>query len=243
MQRLNDIKNFSAILSKSKLGKFGVGVYNALVENFPRTYYTGGTVRDFLLRKKIEDIDIATSGKPDEVVRVLNKYFIECNQGYKNLGVIIATENSNTAAIATFRKDLPSKTRYPEIKFAKSERVDSKRRDFTINSLYFSPKARQIFDFHGGLEDLRKKKIRFIGQAEKRIKEDPLRILRAMRFGLSLNFQLDQNAKKIIKKHFILVDQLSQNKINNEINKLKNLLPKRIIKNVINNPKLLDKYF
>ncbi|MEK7617769.1 MAG: hypothetical protein AAB410_01355 [Patescibacteria group bacterium] len=232
-----------AFQPKSGLEKFGFFIYERLVENFPRTYFVGGTVRDFLLGNKITDIDIATSATPSQSAEILKKYFIECNLGYQAMGVVIATGKPYAATVATFRKDLKSVSRYPKIKFVKSPKEDSIRRDFTINSLYFSPKTNKIFDFHGGLADLKKKRIKFIGQAEKRIKEDPLRILRAMRFALNLNFQLDPRAKKIIKKSFALTKQLTNNKIKNEMNKLKNLPLKKIVNSIISNPKLLDRYF
>lgn len=200
-------------------------------------------MRDFLLRKKIKDIDIATSATPREVVETLKKYFIGYNLGFQTMGVVIPTSGPYSATVATFRKDLKASTRYPKIKFVKTAKLDAQRRDFTINSLYFSQKNGKILNFFSGVEDLEKKQIKFIGKPEKRIKEDPLRIIRALRFALQLNFQLEKSAKLAIKNHFSLVKQLTKSKMEKEIQKLKKQSHRDIIKNILDNPKLLDKYF
>ena len=228
---------------KTKLEKFALKVYFSLVENFSRTYLVGGTVRDLLLDKKIQDIDIATSAKPNEVANCLKKFFIDTNLGYIQYGVILAVEGKMSIAIASFRKDLPSFSRYPKIKFVDSAKVDSFRRDFTVNSLYFSPKTKKIIDYHSGLKDLKNKKLRFIGKAKKRIQEDPLRIIRALRFCLSLSFKLEKNTKKSIRDNFFLVENLSESRIKTEIQKLQNIKQRQILENALSKRELLDKYF
>lgn len=228
---------------KTDSEKFGLRVYNALVDNFPRTHFVGGTVRDFLLGKKVQDIDIATSARPQKIVETLKKYFIETNQGFQNMGVIIAADSSHTATIATFRKDLPAKNRYPKIQFVPTAREDAKRRDFTINSLYLSPKTGKIFDYFGGLKDLKNKKIRFIGNPEARIKQDPLRIIRALRLALVFDFRLEKSTKTAIKKHFSLVKQLTKSRTQKEIKKMQNSIHRNILKKNLDDPKNLDKYF
>lgn len=228
---------------KTELENFGLKVYYALVENFSRTYFVGGTVRDFLLGKKINDIDLATEAAPNNAAETLKQYFISVNLGYLNMGVIIATDGTHSATVATFRKDLKSTNRYPKIKFVETPKEDAQRRDFTINSLYFSPKTNKILDFYNGLGDLKKKRIKFTGTADKKIKEDPLRVIRALRFALQLNFRLDAASKNAIKKYFPLVKQLTRSKTIKEIEKLQSLSHRKIIKNILDSPKLLDKYF
>ena len=231
-------------IPKSQLERFGSNVYNTLVENFPRTFLVGGTVRDFLLAKKINDIDIATSAKPVEICDALKKHFINFNTGFVNMGVVVATEKHFTAAIATFRKDIKTHSRYPKISFVKTPKMDAARRDFTINSLYFSPKTGKILDFYQGLKDLKVKKIKFIGKPEKKIAEDPLRIVRALRFALQMNFKLEATTRKAIKNNFALVETLTKSKIEKEIAKLKNSSHKKIMRQTLLNPKkYLDKYF
>ncbi len=232
-----------SFIPKTNSEKFALKIYFSLVENFSRTYLVGGTVRDLLLGKKINDIDIATQAQPNEVVECLKKHFIDFNIGFIRHGVVIASQGGLTAAIATFRKDLRSSSRYPEIKYVKSAKEDSQRRDFTVNSFYFSPKSQKILDFHNGLNDLKNKNLRFIGKAEKRIKEDPLRIIRALRFCLLLSFTLEKNAKKAIQNNFNLVNTLTKNKIRSELEKLPHKPLRKILEIVLSKPELLDKRF
>ncbi len=232
-----------AFIPKTDSEKFALKVYFSLVENFSRTYLVGGTVRDLLLGKKITDIDIATQARPNEVVECLKKHFIDFNIGFIRHGVVIASQRGLTAAIATFRKDLRSSSRYPKIKYVKSAKEDSQRLDFTINSFYFSPKNQKILDFHNGFKDLKNKSLRFIGKSEKRIKEDPLRIIRALRFCLLLSFTLEKNTKKAIQNNFNLVNTLTKNKIRSELEKLTDKSLRKILETVLRKPELLDKRF
>lgn len=228
---------------KTELEKFGLKVYALLVDNFPRTFFVGGMVRDLLLRRKITDIDIATIAKARQAAEILKNYFIDFNLGYQNLGVALAAQKRMAVAITTFRKDLPGLGRYPKIKFLKTAKEDSQRRDFTINALYLSPKTGKILDFHKGLEDLKKKRIKFIGSAEKRIKQDPLRIIRALRFALILDFAIEKQSYKAIKNNWGLLANLTQARTGKEINKIKNKTQRKILETVVGSPKTLDKYF
>ena len=227
----------------SDLEKFGVQVYSALVENFPQTFFVGGMVRDLLLKRKITDIDIATEAKPEQMVEELSLAKIAWVDANKKFGSIMAKQGSLQVEITTFRKDLKSQNRYPKVSFLKSPKPDSLRRDFTINSLYLNPKTKAILDFQNGLKDLKLRRIKFIGRPSVKITEDPLRILRALRFALVLNFNLEKNAKQAIKNKFYLVKRLTKTKIEKEINKIKTAHEKNILEKVINSPKLLDKYF
>lgn len=173
---------------KSPLKKFGEKIYFLLVDNFPQSFYVGGMVRDILLSKRVTDIDIATEAKPQSVVELLSADGISADVRYKNFGVIIAKQGSLKVEIATFRKDLPSQSRYPKIAFATSPKTDSQRRDFTINALYLSQKMSKVLDFYNGIADVKARRLKFIGNPQKRIKEDPLRIVRALRFSLIFKF-------------------------------------------------------
>jgi len=228
---------------ESNLEKFGEKVYSALVENFSQTFFVGGMVRDLLLQRSISDIDIATEAKPEQIIKILSSLGIIVVDENKRYGSITAKQGNLEAEITTFRKDLKSEDRYPEVKFVNNAREDSKRRDFSINSLYLSLKTNTILDFNKGLVDVKKRLIKFIGQPGKRIQQDPLRIIRALRLALILNFKLENNTKVAIKNNFLLINNLTKSKIKKEINKIKLPKQKNIIKKVINSPKLLDKYF
>lgn len=195
-------------------------VYEILVENFSQSFFVGGTVRDMLLRKKLTDFDLATSAKPYQVTALLKKHGIRTDEQHKRYGIIIAKLRGLDIEIATLRKDIATNTRYPEVTFISSPKVDSKRRDFSMNSLYFKPKNNIVYDYNKGLGDIKKKLIKFIGNPTKRITEDPLRIVRAYRFMLQLNFKLDAKTATALSKNIYLLQQLSDSRIRTEINKL-----------------------
>jgi tRNA nucleotidyltransferase (CCA-adding enzyme) len=228
---------------KSELEKFGVKVYSALVENFPQTFFVGGMVRDTLLKIAVRDIDLATDAEPQKVAAALSSRGIEYDTEFQKLGIIIVPWKDVRLSITTFRKDSYSDSRYPQVTFIKSARQDSQRRDFTINSLYLSLKTNTILDFNRGLKDLKLKQIKFIGDPKRRIKEDPLRIVRALRFALVLNFKLENKTKHAINKSFNLIKQPTKTKLEKEIKKIGNAKKENILKKVINSPNLLDKYF
>ena len=228
---------------RTNLEKFGFKVYSALVENFSQTFFVGGMMRDWLLGKKITDIDIATEALPEQTTAALKEAGIKYDETNRKFGSIVAKQGALSVEITTLRKDLKASNRYTKVAFITSPQVDSKRRDFTINSLYFSPKSQKILDFQGGLQDLQKKQIRFIGQADERIKQDSLRVLRALRFVLVLNFKLEKKTKQSIKNNFATIDSLTKTKINKEIKKITNPRQRKILTEVINNPKSIDKYF
>jgi len=225
----------------SQLEDFGVKIYKLLVDNFPQTFYVGGMVRDLLLGKKVTDIDIATQTTPPEIIKLLTDNNIACDGAYSRFGVVVAKKAGYKIEIATFRKDLPGKSRYPKISFVITPKQDSARRDFTVNALYLSPKNNSILDFHQGLKDLKLKKIKFIGNPEKRIKEDPLRIIRALRFAKTLNFKLEDKTKNAIEKNYFSIKTLTKTRIKNELDKVRNQKYKKTISDAVNKQILLDK--
>jgi tRNA nucleotidyltransferase (CCA-adding enzyme) len=222
---------------------FAEKIYTLLVENFPHTYLVGGYVRDFLLGKKSSDIDICTTAKPEDIEKVLTNNHIPHNKQHINFGIISIKKSKLTITISTFRKETYTHSRYPTIQYINDLKQDATRRDFTINSLYFSLNSGKILDFFKGQSDLKNQLIRFIGQPKKKIIEDPLRILRAFRFCLHLNFKLEKKTKFAIKKNLNLLNTLSKKIILKEIKKLKTAKHKKILKNIIFNKKMLDKYF
>ena len=223
-------------IPKTNLEKFGFKIYFLLVENFPQTFFVGGTVRDILLGRKVTDIDIATSAIPEKVAKLLSANGIQTNLSHKNFGIVVAKKGSLTTEVATFRKDIYLNNRYPKVSFIKSAKTDSNRRDFTINFLYFSPKHEKILDFHKGLLDLNRKTLRFINSPNKSIKEDPLRIIRAVRFAEDLNLKIEPSSKKAIIQNFEELKKISYARIKTEIEKAKNKKTKKRLQ------KLLDKH-
>lgn len=228
---------------KSQAEKFGKVIYNLLVENFPQTYFVGGLVRDLLLKKNVNDIDIATSATPQQVRSLLQKHKINYSDAYRRFGVIYACQDNLTVEIASLRTENYQSTRYPKINLTKSAKTDSLRRDFTINAFYLKEKTGQILDFHQGARDLKQKLIRIIGDPDVKFRQDPLRIIRALRFAVDLKFKIEEHTFEAIYKNFKLINNLTESKIKTELSKIKNQKGKEKILKVLKNRALLDKYF
>lgn len=185
-------------------------------------YLVGGTVRDFLLHNSLNDMDIATDATPDDMDKFIKQY-ISLDK-YRNLGSIVIKYEGIKFDITTFRKEKAYKDyRHPKkICFIKSIKKDSNRRDFSVNAMYLDDKFK-LYDFHNGKEDLDNKILKMVGNPIKRIKEDPLRILRAIRFSLMYSLVLDKKLKHAIIKKRNLLDNLSKDKIKQELNKIKDV--------------------
>ncbi len=153
----------------------------------------GGSVRDGLLGVSPKDFDVATDATPDEVELLFEK---TVSVG-KVFGVIVVPfEDGGTIEVATFRKDgAYSDGRRPETVEFSDREEDAKRRDFTVNALFFDPVKKIIFDYVGGLDDLRDKTLRVVGDPEKRFQEDRLRLLRAVRFSGQLDFEISNDTE------------------------------------------------
>lgn len=185
------------------------------------TYFVGGAVRDMLLQKKeVTEVDLATSATPPQIKELLKELKLPIYTIGEEFGTIGAILETGNIEITTFRTEgkyrdsrRPSKVSYQEF-----PEVDAERRDFTINAMYFNPVTHKLLDFFGGQKDLKSKKVKFVGKAEKRIKEDPLRLLRAVRFATNLNFVLSDI--KVIKKYSHLIKKISAERIKNELDKI-----------------------
>lgn len=199
-----------------------------------KAYIVGGAVRDYLLNKKINDIDLVTNALISDLKSLFDGDF-----SFEKLGFCKIVVNNKYYDISTLRKEIYlNNFRHPEkIIFIDSLEEDSQRRDFTINSLYMDND--KIYDFHNGIKDLNDKIIRMIGNIDQRIKEDPLRMLRAIRFKLQLNFTIEKELDNYIKTHLYLLKEISRYQINKEIDKMKNISKEEFV-NVCNEYKLND---
>lgn len=195
-------------------------VSNIFEEHGYKIYAVGGTVRDFLLEREIYDYDFVTDATPKEMKLFLDNY----NDVFAKYGVMIYKHKGIKIEITTLRKESSyNDSRHPgKIEFVKNLEEDYLRRDFTINALYMN-KNKKIYDFCDGLNDLKQKEIRVIGDIDKRMKEDPLRILRALRFSLVLNFKLDDALDSYIQNNIDLLNKLNPNKIREEITKMQKI--------------------
>lgn len=144
--------------------------------------YVGGAVRDTLLGLEVKDIDVATPLVPEEVIARLDAADIRTVPTGIDHGTVTALLRGGPVEITTLRHDVSTDGRRATVAFAQDWQEDAARRDFTINALYADPVTLEIFDPFGGLDDLKARRVRFIGDARQRIREDHLRILRYFRF-------------------------------------------------------------
>lgn len=159
--------------------------------------FAGGYVRDSILGIKSNDIDIATSAPSDKVIKIMTDFNIQTKLVGESFSVCLVRKDGYLFEVATFRKDIKCDGRHPtSIEFASMEE-DAKRRDFTINAVFFDPVAETYYDFVGGLKDIKRKNLRFVGNAVERITEDYIRVLRFLRF-YSKGFLPDEDTTKIV---------------------------------------------
>lgn len=144
--------------------------------------FVGGAVRDTLLGLPVKDIDLATPLDPREVMRRVKAAGLKCVPTGIEHGTVTAVTAGGPVEITTLRRDVATDGRRAMVAFSDDWREDAARRDFTINALYADPANGEVFDYFGGLDDLAARRIRFIGDARARIREDHLRILRYFRF-------------------------------------------------------------
>ena len=195
-------------------------IFNILNEKNEETRFIGGCLRNLILKKKIDDIDIATTILPNRVLKILKKKKIKTITSGISHGTIIAILNKKKIEITTLRKDIKTDGRHAKVKFTKDWIVDSNRRDLTINALSCSFDGK-LYDYHGGLKDLKEGNIRFIGDPEERIKEDFLRILRYFRFyGVYGKKKINKTNIKIFKKLSSNLKKLSSERIYSEFKKI-----------------------
>jgi poly(A) polymerase len=146
------------------------------------TRYVGGAVRDELLGIEVNDVDLATRIAPDEVMDRLRNARIKAIPTGIDHGTVTAVSGGHPYEITTLRRDVTTDGRRATVAFTGDWREDAARRDFTINALSADPVTGEIFDYFGGLDDIAKRRVRFIGDPLQRIAEDHLRILRFFRF-------------------------------------------------------------
>lgn len=184
-------------------------LFNLFKKSGFKLYIIGGAVRDYLLNRNIQDYDFATNATPNDLVNILDGYIIDSFQA--SLGSIKIHLNNQIYEITSFRKEYGVKDfRYPErIEYVNNLKEDVLRRDFTVNSLAYSPDE-GIIDCLGGLNDLEKRLIKFNKNTIDSINEDPIRIIRALRFCLMLEFNINDEDLDIFKNYAYLVKYLGK---------------------------------
>lgn len=156
--------------------------------------WVGGAVRDTLLDIPVADVDCATLHRPEKVIDLCRAAGIRTVPTGIDHGTVTAILEGGPVEITTLRRDVSTDGRRATVAFADDWREDAARRDFTINALYTHPKTLEITDFFAGLDDLAARRVRFIGDARTRIREDHLRILRYFRFQARFGREIEDEA-------------------------------------------------
>lgn len=180
-------------------------------------YLAGGSVRDLLLGRTPKDYDIATNARPADIERLFPRTIPIGRQ----FGILLVVIGRSTYEVATFRREEGfSDQRRPDRVFWSAAEDDAKRRDFTVNALFFDPLTGRVIDYVGGLADLEAGLIRFVGQPADRVKEDHLRLLRGVRLKNNLGFQYDGATYQAILNHSNLIGSVSAERIVTELNRM-----------------------
>ncbi len=192
-------------------------VVRALRKAGHQAYFAGGCVRDRIRGVEPKDFDIATSAKPEEVQKLFPKTVPVGVQ----FGVILVLEEGEPFEVATFRSEsgYEDGRRPTKVAFSTVEE-DAKRRDFTVNGLYFDVDTGKTLDFVGGVKDINAGIIRTIGNADERFLEDHLRLMRAIRFAVQLGYEIEPATFASVKKHAAKISKVSAERIRDELSKI-----------------------
>ena len=207
----------SALVARSALR-----VCETLQKAGHRAYLVGGAVRDLLLGIAPKDFDVATDATPEQVKSHFRRAII-IGRRFRLVHVMFGQE---TIEVSTFRAlDNPDRQtdehgRVLADNLFGQQHEDAARRDFTVNALYYDPTTREVIDYHDGVKDVRRKRLRMIGDPETRYREDPVRMLRAVRFAAKLGFEIDEATREPIPRLAGLVENVPAARLFDEMLKL-----------------------
>src|SRR5438477_6225511 len=185
-------------------------------------FVVGGAVRDLLLGIVPKDFDVATDARPEQIKPLFRRAII-IGRRFRLVHVMMGPE---TVEVSTFRgadPQAPEKDEHGRVlrdNVFGSQEEDARRRDFTVNALYFDPVSEEVVDFHGGLADLKKRMLRVIGEPEIRYREDPIRMLRAVRLAAKLGLTLDPATRRPIRSMAPLLERVPPARLFDEMLKL-----------------------
>ncbi len=216
---IGTLPNLIGWFAKQRMNKaeLAESIIRKLQRSGHEAYLAGGCVRDRLRGSVPKDFDIATSALPEKVQSLFKKTIPVGVQ----FGVVIVVEESTPFEVATFRTESKylDGRRPSEVSFATVEE-DSKRRDFTVNGLYFDVESKKILDFVEGARDIKAKIIRTIGDPKQRFAEDHLRLMRAVRFAVQLGFQIEDRTWRAVCEMAPLIAGVSIERIRDEFSKI-----------------------
>ena len=217
------------IVSRRQISSAANNVLYGLKDAGYTAYLAGGGVRDLLLKRSPKDFDVATNATPEEVKKV----FRNCRLIGRRFRLAHVYFHGEIIEVATFRAPAPKETEKPADNTFReknglvlrdnvfgSPEEDALRRDFTVNALFYNIADFSIIDYANGIEDLENKILRVIGDPATRFTEDPVRILRAIRFAASLDFTIEESAREAIRTQAPLLEGCSSSRLYEEIQKL-----------------------
>ena len=220
--RSNNLDNISQSLKKLSSKSSTSKVFDAInsYSSSSEIRYVGGCIRKIINNEKIDDIDLATNLEPKEVCEALKKNQINYYETGIDHGTVTALIDNYKFEITSLREDISTDGRHAKVSFSKDWKKDAARRDFTINSIY-SDYDGNLFDPYNGKEDVEKGEINFIGNSDKRIQEDYLRILRYIRFFVSYSKQKhNPDTIKSIRRNLDGISKLSKERLIDELKKI-----------------------
>jgi poly(A) polymerase len=213
-------------LARNSVSPAALKVCDVLREAGFSAYLVGGAVRDVLLGIVPKDYDVATNARPEQIKPLFRRAHI-IGRRFRLVHVIIG---SDTVEVSTFRSDVPVEGEDLRVQDEHgrvlrdnvygSEEGDARRRDFTVNALYYDPATEEVIDHHGGLDDLKKRVLRVIGDPETRFREDPVRMLRAVRLGAKLGLTLEAKTRAPIRALAPLIERVPPARLFDEMLKL-----------------------
>ena len=220
---LKNIKNFIFPFYKNKDLKF---IFKKLQDGIPEdktaARFVGGCVRKYLLNEKIDDIDIATVLTSDQIKEKFKDTNLKViDTGVKHGTLTIVSEN-HKVELTTLRKDIVTDGRHAQVEYTDDWQQDSERRDFTINAIYMDINGK-LYDPQMGTVDLKNKNVKFIGDPQKRIEEDYLRIIRFIRFKIMYNIVVEPTTSDAIKQNLDGIKKISKERILVELLKILSL--------------------
>ena len=186
------------------------------------SYVVGGAVRDLLLGIPPKDFDVATDARPEQIKPLFRRALV-IGRRFRLVHVMMGPE---TVEVSTFRAADPQTAEKDEHgrvlrdNVFGSQEEDARRRDFSVNALYYDPATEEVIDFHGGLADLKKRMLRVIGEPETRYREDPVRMLRAVRLAAKLGLTLDSATREPIRRLAPLMERVPPARLFDEMLKL-----------------------
>ncbi len=210
--------SFLKIYKSTEISKLFEAISN--FNNTSEIRYVGGCVRKILNQEDVDDIDLAVNLNPNQVKECLQSHNIKFFETGIKHGTITANIGQKNFEITSLREDVDTDGRHTKVRYTTDWLKDSSRRDFTINSIY-ADKDGNLFDPNGGAKDIEEGKVIFIGNADNRIQEDYLRILRYIRFFINYsNHPHNSSVKKSIKQNIAGVANLSKERLMSELKKI-----------------------